>query len=77
MNHINLPIFIEKIKCHEESARMLARYDFSRGERSWYKDDIIIDLGDEKLNMNHNISVKSYLDEINKLEIEQKKNNND
>ena len=62
-----LAIQQEKIRFREESAKALARQDFSRNQRSWWPKDLKLNFHDADLNMKHGITVSAYLREYTKL----------
>ena len=57
----------EKITFRKDSAKALARQDFSRDQRSWWSKDLKINFHDADLNMKHSITVSAYLEEYSKL----------
>lgn len=50
-----------------QSARSLAREDFSRNKRSWWPKDLDVNFHDADLNYKHGITVSAYLEEYEKL----------
>lgn len=50
-----------------QSARALAREDFSRNLRSWWPKDLKLNFHDADLNYKHGITVSAYLSEYSRL----------
>lgn len=50
-----------------QSARSLAREDFSGNKRSWWPKDLEVNFHDADLNYKHGITVSAYLEEYAKL----------